>query len=168
MTLQPVARHMIITATSYWSIIGSFSLNISSILSTNVPCNSPWDWKAVDNMAYSILSCYQLLRSKPTGKRIPDLKSQGNSNNRYWIWNSKFFLKIRILLGVLIANYEGPITSNTSTVMTRSFRVLIVKSRLTSSRAEVRMSDNKTRQRSQLVDVIAGNQVLIQCAPDKD
>ena len=122
-------------------------------------------------MAYSILSCYQLLRSKPTGKRIPDLKSQGNSNNRYWIWNSIFFLKIRILLGVLIANYEGPITSNTSTVMTRSFRVLIVKSRLTSSRAEVRMSDNKTRQRSQLVDVlivIAGNQVIIQCAPDKD
>ena len=74
-------------------------------------------------------------------------------------------------MGVLIANYEGPITSNTSTVMTRSFRVLIVKSRLTSSRAEVRMSDNKTRQRSQLVDVlivIAGNQVIIQCAPDKD
>ena len=108
---------------------------------------------------------YQLLRSKPTGKRVQDLKSQGNSNNRIE-FEIRNILKIRILLGVLIANYDGPITSNISTVMTRSFRVLIVKSRLTLSRAEVRMSDNKTRQRSQLVDI--WNQVLIQCAPDKD
>ena len=121
----------------------------------------------MDNRAYSILSCYQLLRLKPTGKRVQDLKSQGNSNNRIE-FEIRNILKIRILLGVLIANYDGPITSNISTVMSRSFRVLIVKSRLTLSRAEVRMSDNKNRQRSQLVDVIAGNQVLIQCAPDKD
>ena len=83
----------------------------------------------------------------------------------------KYFPLLNYILRVLIANYNGPITSNVSTVTTRSFRVL----RRTLSRAEVRISGNKTRQImayiSELVNVfivIAGNQVIIQCAPDKD